>query len=195
MIEKQTPHGEEQGEGFSESSEEGEISTQGAMIDAMRRYRATKRNLEADEQRAQEYLEQVKGRIELDLAPARERLEKLRASMEDFVNHENEGRKFRVPGLGTAYTSRKIHVEIDDAASLEKARRGGGGVALRSAFLFEEGPQGRPGRLPRRRRTFARNHRHRARLVVREAPEGRLSIPAAPAWRHSVASLPSRRGD
>lgn len=121
MIEEHKPRAEERGEDFSESSEEEEISTQGAMIDAMRRYRATKRNLEADEQRAKEYLEQVKGQIELDLAPAREHLERLRSSMENFINVENVGRKFRVPGLGTAYTSRKIHVEIDDAQALEEA--------------------------------------------------------------------------
>ncbi len=85
-----------------------------AMIAVMRRYRSAKAEQERRRRRADEYLRQVKEQIEADLAAGDEHLEKLRSSMLAFVTHHNAGRKFSVPGLGTATTTTRTRVRIAD---------------------------------------------------------------------------------
>ncbi len=85
-----------------------------AMIAAMRRYRSAKAEQERRRRRADEYLRQVKEQIDADLAAGDEHLEKLRFSMLAFVTEHNAGKKFSVPGLGTATTTTRTSVKIAD---------------------------------------------------------------------------------
>lgn len=97
------------------------------MIEVMRRYRAAKADHESRREHAAEYLRQVKAEIEQDLRAGEERLERLRESMLVFVTEYNGGRKFAVPGLGTATATTRTRVEITDEgrflAALPESRR------------------------------------------------------------------------
>lgn len=98
-----------------------------AMIAAMRSYGEAKAEHELRKDRAAKYLDQVKARIEADLAAGEEHLEKLRSSMFAFLTEHNGGKKFSVPGLGTATTTTRTSVKISDQerflASLSPGRR------------------------------------------------------------------------
>ncbi len=97
------------------------------MIAQMRRYRSLKKAREQQKERAREYLDQVKAEIEADMRPIEEEIETARHSMLAFVREVNAGRKFRVPGLGTAFTQHRVSVKIEDeeafTASLDEAER------------------------------------------------------------------------
>lgn len=92
-----------------------------AMISAMRRYRAAKAEQERRKERASQYLRQIKSEIEADLAAGDEHLERLRSSMLTFITDHNKGRKFNVPGIGTATTTTRTTVEITDEERLVAA--------------------------------------------------------------------------
>lgn len=100
------------------AGEDALAATEEEMVRAMRRYRALKRRLEAETARANEYLEQVKAEIERDLKPLEEEIERNRASMRAFVTECNAGKKFKVPGLGVAYTQSRLSVKITDEEEL-----------------------------------------------------------------------------
>ncbi len=104
-----------------------EIHSSEQMIENLRRYRALKRELEEEKERARAYLEQVRAEIEQDLAPLEEHIERLRESMSRYITVHNGGEKFKVPGLATAYTQKRLSVEIADeeafAASLDEQSR------------------------------------------------------------------------
>ncbi len=105
-------------------------------INQLERYRAAKEALEEQEQRGKAYLEMVKANVEQDLAPLREEVEASRQSIEAYVREENGGEKFKVPGLGTAYFSRKRQTKIvDQEALLESAHSYYGGEI---GFLYDE---------------------------------------------------------
>lgn len=91
-----------------------ELVDEGAMISALRRYRAAKAEQDRRKERANEYLRQIRSEIEADLAAGDEHLERLRSSMLTFITAHNGGRKFSVPGLGTATTTTRTTVEITD---------------------------------------------------------------------------------
>ena len=105
-----------------------ELVDERAMISAMRRYRAAKAEQERRRERANQYLRQIRSEIEADLAAGDEHLERLRSSMLTFVAVRNAGKKFNVPGLGTATTTTRTTVEITDekrlVAAVPEAQRG-----------------------------------------------------------------------
>ena len=98
-----------------------ELVDEGAMISAMRRYRAAKAEQEQRRERADRYLRQIRSEIEADLAAGDEHLERLRSSMLTFIAVRNAGKKFNVPGLGTATTTTRTTVEITDEERLVAA--------------------------------------------------------------------------
>ncbi len=102
-------------------------ATEPEMIAWMRRYKALKKTREQQKERAREYLDQVKAEIDADMRPIEEEIEHARLSMLAFISEVNAGRKFRVPGLGTAFTQHRISVKIEDeetfTASLDDAER------------------------------------------------------------------------
>lgn len=65
------------------------LADEAAMVEIMRRYASAKADHE-------------------------ERLERMRSSMLAFLSERNGGRKFSVPGLGTATTTTRTRVEIAD---------------------------------------------------------------------------------
>ncbi|QIN85472.1 hypothetical protein GBA63_22485 (plasmid) [Rubrobacter tropicus] len=85
-----------------------------AMIAAMRSYREAKADLEVRKERGAAYLKQVEEEIKADLANAEEDLERLRSSMLTFLTEHNGGKKFNVPGIGTATTTARTTVKIAD---------------------------------------------------------------------------------
>ncbi len=95
-----------------------EILDEGAMVEALRRYRAAREELEVQRRRAKEYVEQVKAETQDGLAPLEARLHRLRISMRNFIEETNEGRNFKVAGLGTVYTSRGYQVKVADERAL-----------------------------------------------------------------------------
>lgn len=92
-------------------------------IQQLERYRKAKDALEEQEQRGRAYMEKVKADVEQDLAPLREEVEESRRSLEAFVREENGGEKFKCPGLGTAYLTRKRQTKIVDEDAFEEAIR------------------------------------------------------------------------
>lgn len=97
---------------------EAEVLDEGAMIVALRRYRAAREELDVQRRRAKEYLEQARAEAEAELAPLEARLQELRASMHNSIEEHNGGRKFKVAGLGTVYTSRGLSVTVSDEQTL-----------------------------------------------------------------------------
>ena len=89
-----------------------------AMIGLMRGYREAKREREAAEENGAAYVAQVREEVKRDLAPMREREERLREAMLVFVRERNGGSSFRVPGLGTAHTQRRTSTTIADPEAL-----------------------------------------------------------------------------
>ncbi|MGF1473156.1 MAG: hypothetical protein ACFB50_15640 [Rubrobacteraceae bacterium] len=98
-----------------------ELVDERAMISALRRYRAAKAEQERRKERANEYLREIRSEIEADLAAGDEHIERLRSSMLTFITTHNGGRKFSVPGLGTATTTTRTTVEITDEERLVAA--------------------------------------------------------------------------
>ncbi len=101
-------------------------ATEPEMVAQMRRYRSLKQAREQQKERARQYLDQVKAEIEADMRSLEEEIERARLSMLTFIT-QNGGRKFRVPGLGTAFVQHRISVRIEDeeafTASLDDAER------------------------------------------------------------------------
>lgn len=98
-----------------------QLVDEGAMISAMRRYRAAKSEQERRKERANQYLRQIRSEIEADLAAGDEHIERLRSSMLTFITSHNDGKKFNVPGIGTATTTTRTTVEITDGERLVAA--------------------------------------------------------------------------
>ena len=89
-----------------------------AMIGLMRGYREARREREEAEENGAAYVAQVREEVKRDLAPMREREERLRGAMLVFVREHNGGAPFRVPGLGTAHTQRHTATTINDPEAL-----------------------------------------------------------------------------
>ena len=90
------------------------LADDAAMIAAMRSYREAKADLEQRKERAAKYLEQIQKEIEADLAADEAHVERLRASMLTFLTEHNGGKKFNVPGIGTATTTTRTNIKIAD---------------------------------------------------------------------------------
>ena len=105
----------------------GSLTDDTAMIAAMRSYREAKAGLDQRKERAAAYLEQVEQEIKADLAVDEQHVERLRSSMLTFLTEHNGGKKFNVPGIGTATTTTRTNVKIADqdafAASLTAEQR------------------------------------------------------------------------
>lgn len=104
----------------SDEAEGAEILDETAMVDAMRRYRSARGELDIQKRRAREYVEQVKAETEAELAPLEAHLQRLRISMQTFIEEYNAGLKFSCPGLGTAYASDGLSVRIADEEALRR---------------------------------------------------------------------------
>ncbi len=104
-----------------QSNEQEIVASQEEAIRTLRRYRQLKAEMEAERERGQELVRQVKEEVEADLAPLAEHLERMRTSLENFLKEHNAGEKFRAPGLGTVYTQSRLKVSIDDQESFEAA--------------------------------------------------------------------------
>lgn len=91
------------------------------MITNMRLYAGRKAQLEEQRGRAKAYLQQVKDDIEEDLASLEAHLDSLKESMTIFVREHNAGKRFRVPGLGTAYLQKRGVVNIADEDKFQSA--------------------------------------------------------------------------
>lgn len=105
----------------------GSLTDDTAMIAAMRSYREAKADLDQRKERAAAYMEQVEQEIQADLAADEQHVERLRSSMLTFLTEHNGGKKFNVPGIGTATTTTRTSVKIADqdafAASLTAEQR------------------------------------------------------------------------
>ena len=88
------------------------------MIGLMRGYREARREREEAEENGAAYVAQVREEVKQDLAPMREREERLREAMLVFVREHNGGSSFRVPGLGTAHKQRRTNTTIADPGAL-----------------------------------------------------------------------------
>lgn len=88
------------------------------MVDALRRYRSTRNELDVQKRRAKEYMEQAKAEVEAELAPLEARLRRLRTSMQTYIELHNAGGKFKCAGLGTVYTSRGFQITVSDEDAL-----------------------------------------------------------------------------
>ncbi len=104
-----------------QSNEQEIVASQEEAIRALRRYRHLKAELEAERERGQELVRQVREEVEADLSPLTEHLERLRTSLENFLKEHHGAEKFRAPGLGTVYTQSRLKVSIDDQESFEAA--------------------------------------------------------------------------
>lgn len=93
------------------------------MIGSMKRYRAAKERLEEQAEIGRQYVESVKADVEQDLEPLRREVEAARSSIEAFIREENGGEKFKVPGLGTAFLSKRRKVCVVDEGEFLKAYR------------------------------------------------------------------------
>lgn len=94
------------------------------MVALLRAYRSALRALERAQGRAREYVRQVQEEIKQDLAPMEERVEGLRRSMEIFIREANGGKKFKVPGLGSAWTRTGVNATITDLDAFDLYMRG-----------------------------------------------------------------------
>lgn len=92
-------------------------------VEQLDRLRKCKEVLEEQEARGKEYLEKVKHDVEQDLAPLREEVEGARLSVEAFIREENNGEKFRCPGLGTAYLTKRLSTKIVDEKMFAESAR------------------------------------------------------------------------
>lgn len=96
-----------------------EILSREDAVQQIRRYKRYKDELEEQRHRGKEYIKQVRAEVEEDLKPLEERTEALEQSLINFVELENSGRSYRVPGLGTAYTTDRTRVRISDREAFE----------------------------------------------------------------------------
>jgi capsule polysaccharide export protein KpsE/RkpR len=103
---------------YLDEAERAEILDESAMVDALRRYRIAREELDVQKRRAKEYIEQVKAETEAELAPLEARLDRLRASLQNFIEEHNAGERFKCAGLGTVYTSRGFSITVADERTL-----------------------------------------------------------------------------
>lgn len=87
----------------------------------MKDLRDQRLELKEEEERAKEYLAQCKAEVEQDLEPRRKAVEKLEEMLIIFLNEENGGEKYRVPGLGTVFTTHRTTPKIVDEDALAEA--------------------------------------------------------------------------
>lgn len=84
------------------------------MIRWFKEYRDVRDELEDAEEKGKEYLRQCKEEVEADLEPLRQRAQKLDEMLTIFLNTENAGEKYKVPGIGTVYITRRRQLNIND---------------------------------------------------------------------------------
>lgn len=83
-------------------------------IRQLRRFGAAKAELEQARERGRAYVEQVRQEVEQGLVSYERELLEARASLEAFLHQENGGKKFSVPGLGTAFLRTTKQVNLTD---------------------------------------------------------------------------------
>jgi hypothetical protein len=88
------------------------------MIAKLYRLRRVREELKQDEARSKAYLKMVKDRVEADLKAKKTQRENLEREIRDLLIHENNGEKYRVPGLGTAFIAKRTRIEIENADAL-----------------------------------------------------------------------------
>ena len=88
------------------------------MITLMLRYETAKTDLEQDQEIGRRVIERVRANVDADLEPRRREIEDCRRSMEAYI-HQNGGAKFKAPGLGSAYLSKRKSIRVVDENSFE----------------------------------------------------------------------------
>ena len=88
------------------------------MITLMLRYETAKTALEQDQEIGRRVMERVRANVDADLEPRRREIEDCRRSMEAYI-HQNGGAKFKAPGLGSAYLSKRKNVRVVDEEAFE----------------------------------------------------------------------------
>lgn len=87
------------------------------VVSWMKDLRDARVELEVAEERGREYLRQCKADVEADLDTLRARVNKLTEILTLFIEDENGGEKYNVPGIGTAYmTTRRTPKIVDEEA-------------------------------------------------------------------------------
>lgn len=83
---------------------------------------------EEAERAATEYLNHVRAKVEADLSGIREREEELRLALQHGILEHNNGKTFKVPGLGSATITRRKNLTVTDEEVFltEYAERNGG---------------------------------------------------------------------
>ncbi len=84
-----------------------------AAIEAMHRFQNATKQLEEQREVARKYLEMVNSKIQEDLMALEEEIVNSRRSLEAFITQENDGKQFKVPGLGSAYLTTRRSLKIN----------------------------------------------------------------------------------
>lgn len=84
------------------------------VIGWLKNLREAREELEEAEADAKEYRKQVSAEIEADLEPMRALVGKLQDMLLLYIKHENDGKKIKVPGLGTATIRHDKRAKIVD---------------------------------------------------------------------------------
>ena len=88
------------------------------MIALMLRYQSAKDALEQEQEIGRRVIEKVRANVETDLEPRRREIEDCRRSIEAYIR-QNNGAKFKAPGLGSAYFSKRKSVMVRDPDAFE----------------------------------------------------------------------------
>lgn len=94
-------------------TEEQTLITTDEMISLLLCYESAKQALEQEQEIGRRVIEQVKANVEADLKPRAEEIEYCRRSIEAYIR-QNNGARFKAPGLGTAFLSRRKSVKVVD---------------------------------------------------------------------------------
>jgi len=91
-----------------------EETMQRFVVRQMRQLKIARDELAEAEANGKEMLAQVKQEVEADLRPMREHVSGLEEYLKNFIEEENDGKKIKVPGIGTAFITRRQNVKIED---------------------------------------------------------------------------------
>ncbi len=84
----------------------------------MKELREAREELEENTERGKEYLRQCKEEVYDDLDLQQQHVEKLEQMLTIFINEEHGGAKYKVPGIGTVFTTKRRTPKIIDEEQL-----------------------------------------------------------------------------
>ena len=91
------------------------------MIRQMRILRAKQEELQEATKRGQQLIHQVTLDVAQDLDPLQHEVQDARVNLETMIRQENEGAKFKCPGLGTVYLSKRRRTTVVDQEAFIQA--------------------------------------------------------------------------